>query len=117
MNVLIVEDNADVGWMLSRLIRGLGHTVVNCETPRAAVNSIAAFPADLVLLDIDLPEINGYDLAVLLRRRGLANATILAVSTHADNSMKRCQTTIDGHYVKPLAMHQIELILAGVQCT
>jgi CheY-like chemotaxis protein len=117
MQVLIVEDNPDVGWALSRLIRGLGHTVVNCETPRVALQTIAGFRADLVLLDIDLPEINGYELAVLLRQGGLPNATIMAVTTQDDDSSKRCQATIDGHYIKPLAIHQIKRILAGVHPT
>jgi CheY-like chemotaxis protein len=112
MQVLIVEDNVDIGWALSQLIRGLGHTVVRCETPQSTLEAITSYRPDLVLLDIELPEIDGYKLATLLRKRGLSDATILAISAQDDNPGKRHEATIDGHYVKPLGLSQIEQILA-----
>jgi CheY-like chemotaxis protein len=65
-----------------------------------------------VLLDIDLPDLDGYTLAVLLRHRGLPHARMVAVSSHEDDPTKRRAASIDAHYMKPEALRRIGEILA-----
>jgi CheY-like chemotaxis protein len=111
MQVLIVEDNMDVAWALSRLLCNLGHDVISCPTPTLALEAVNVFLPDLVLLDIGLPEIDGYGLAMLLRQHGLARTPIMALSSQEDDAVRRRAATIDAHYLKPVGLEQIEQIL------
>ena len=111
MQVLLVEDNVDVAWGLSRLLCGLGHDVVSCPTPAAALEAVDVLEPDLVLLDIGLPEIDGSALAMLLRQHGLAKTPIMAISSQEDDAVRRRAATISAHYVKPVGMRDIEQIL------
>lgn len=69
---------------------------------------------DLVLLDFELPEIDGYKLACLLRENGLASTPIIALSCHDDDPVRRCAAIITAHYVKPIGKEELEAILAQV---
>jgi CheY-like chemotaxis protein len=111
MQVLIVEDNTDVAWALSRLLSRLGHDVVSCPTPAAALKAVELFLPNLVLLDIGLPEIDGYALAMLLRQHGLTRTPIMAISSQEDDAVRRRAATISAHYIKPVGLEQIEEIL------
>jgi CheY-like chemotaxis protein len=111
MQVLIVEDNPDIAWALSEVLRNLGHDVVSCLTPHSALEAVKSHSPDLVLLDIGLPEIDGYALAMLLRQHGLVKTPIMALSSQEDDAARRCAATIDAHYLKPVSIEQIEQIL------
>ncbi len=113
MQVLIVEDNEDIAWTLSRLLQGLGHDAVCCLTPRSALDALNFYKPDLVLLDIGLPEIDGYALAMLLRQQGLARTPIMVLSSQEDNARRRRAARIKAHYKKPISRQQIEDILAN----
>lgn len=64
--VLVVDDDALNRAMLSMSLTSAGHTVVEADCGRAAVERLAEQPVDLVLTDIEMPEMDGYD---LLRHR------------------------------------------------
>src|SRR5688500_11667212 len=113
MRVLVVEDNVDVAWALSQVVRNLGHDVVSCGTPKLALEAVGSLVPDLVSLDIELLEMDGDALAIQLRQRGLTTSPILALSTCEDNPTKRLAASIDAHYLKPVGCLQIEQILAG----
>jgi CheY-like chemotaxis protein len=82
MQVLVIDDDPDITWGLSKLIARLGHDSVSCGNAQSALEALALASPDLVLLDIELPEIDGYKLGCLLRENGLAaHRSSLSVAT------------------------------------
>jgi CheY-like chemotaxis protein len=111
LRILVVEDNEDVAWALSALLGKLGHEVVTCACPSAALAAARSLRPDLVLLDLDLPQMDGYTLAMLLRQRGLEQTPMMAVSCQQDDVVRRRAARIDAHYRKPLEFQQLHEIL------
>ena len=69
LRVLVVEDNVDAGDSLSLLLRLYGHEVLVARTGPSALEVASAFRPNLVLLDIGLPGMDGYQVAERLRER------------------------------------------------
>ena len=69
MNLLLVEDDAASSDALAELLRDEGHTVFTAYSGRQALESLEARRPDLILLDLMLPDVNGWE----FRRRQLGN--------------------------------------------
>jgi signal transduction histidine kinase/ActR/RegA family two-component response regulator len=113
--VLVVDDNEDAGRALAELLGLKGcatSTVASGEDALAAAR--AAMP-DVVLLDLDLPDLSGYEVAERLRQEGgLERLLIVAVSGFGDEQARdRCrQSGIDHHLLKPVDLEELLRILA-----
>ena len=79
--VLVVEDDADVAQLLARRLRSYGHVVQTAPSARLAMHAVGFdFPADVAVLDVNLPGTNGFDLLLQLRKHPeLENETLPAV--------------------------------------
>jgi DNA-binding response OmpR family regulator len=80
--ILIVEDNPQSLELMSYLLGAHGYEVHSAPTGVAAVEAAAAAPVDLVLLDLQLPDVDGYQVLRSLRAHGTA-AKIIAVTAVA----------------------------------
>src|SRR5919204_3084437 len=79
--ILVVDDNVDAADALSELLRDYGHDVITAHTGRVAVDQAKLHRPDLVLLDISLPEMDGYEVARKLRDEvGLSDALLIALT-------------------------------------
>lgn len=83
LRLLLVEDDAIVAEVLEGLLRLQGHDVVRAAHGLAALSELDAGPFHAALLDLDLPGVNGLDLARLIRSRGM-HLPLLAVTARAD---------------------------------
>ncbi|SDY71938.1 ligand-binding sensor domain-containing protein [Lysobacter sp. yr284] len=81
--VLLVEDDPTVAEVIAGLLRTQGHRVTHVANGLAALAEVATARFDLALLDLDLPGINGLDLARQLRAQGFAQP-LVAVTARAD---------------------------------
>jgi PAS domain S-box-containing protein len=118
LRVLVVDDNRDIAESTALLLRMLGHDVdVALDGPDALEKARTAGP-DLVLLDIGLPRMSGYDVARALRAHpATRNATIVACTGYGrdeDRQLARA-AGFDRHAVKPVGADTLSEILAGVQ--
>ena len=75
--ILVVEDSVQVRRLLRQLLAPCGYTVVECENGRSALDAIALQAPDLVLLDLELPDISGHE--VLQRVRSNPSTRMLPV--------------------------------------
>lgn len=104
MNVLLVEDNVDSAEALAILLRSRGLSVQVAHEGRAALSLAEALHPQVVILDIGLPDISGYEVARELRSRDWAGALrIVAVTgwaAEADRGRSQ-QAGIDLHLAKP----------------
>ncbi|AME26887.1 PAS domain-containing protein [Burkholderia sp. PAMC 26561] len=113
--VLIVDDNADSADSLAAIADMLGHTVDVCYNGRSAVALAENKQHELVLCDIGLPDINGYEVAQALRRKLPAKTRLVAISGYAqpEDVQRALDAGFDAHFAKPLDMLRIEQLLTG----
>ena len=84
--ILIVEDNEMNRDMLARRLARLGYTVALAENGRVALDLIAARPFDLVLLDVLMPELDGFEVVAALRQHSDWRTIPIVVLTARDLS-------------------------------
>jgi CheY-like chemotaxis protein len=101
--VLIVDDNLDAAATLEQLMRSLGHDTRVAHNGSDALIMAEQFEPQVVLLDIGMPGMNGYEVAAQLRKRGRA-VKIVAVTGWgtADDRSRSAQAGFDVHLVKPV---------------
>jgi PAS domain S-box-containing protein len=118
LRVLVVDDNVDAAAALGKLMEILGHRVVLAhDGPAALAAAAAAAPLDLILLDIGLPGMEGYEVAVRLRADGHTRAVLVALSGYGreDDVRRAHEAGFDHHLVKPVDLAQLRRIVAGLR--
>ena len=114
--VLVVDDNRDAADLLNELLTGLGHEVKVAYDGHAALDLAEAMKPDLVLLDIGLPGIDGYEIARRLRRDPvLHEVEIVAVTGYGQPEDRRraIEAGFDEHLLKPVQPAAIVQLLDG----
>jgi CheY-like chemotaxis protein len=103
-SILVVDDNKDACASLKLLLEHFGHAVV-CETdPLLAVRRAQEVHPQVVILDIEMPGLNGYSLAKRLRAApNTKPVRILAISGHGgpDAEGECARAGIDAYFIKP----------------
>ncbi|WP_162249874.1 ATP-binding protein [Massilia sp. Root351] len=105
LKVLVVDDNADAANMLGILVEELGHRAFIELHPRAAIERARSEAPDFCLLDIGLPDMDGFALARLLRSRPeTANAVLIAVSGYGQPEDREAAFSagFDHYFAKPI---------------
>jgi CheY-like chemotaxis protein len=114
--LLVVDDNHDVATGLAEVLKLLGHDVRIAGDGPSALEVDAAFHPDLVLLDIGLPGMDGYEVARRLRGAPPARRPVLvAVTGWGSEEDRRLSEDagFDAHLVKPLELSVLVEILEG----
>jgi CheY-like chemotaxis protein len=114
--ILIVDDNRDSADSLAVLLRILGHEVRQAYDGLEGFAAALEFLPDVLLLDIGLPGMNGYEVAKRIRsENGLRSVRIVAVSGYgSDEDRQRARAAgFDDYLVKPLELASLESILAS----
>ncbi len=115
--VLVVDDNADAVASLAELLRLDGHEVREATDGREALAQADEFRPEVVLLDLGLPGLDGWEVAKALRRRaGGGRALLVAISGYgrSDDRARSQAAGIDLHMVKPVEPGRIrELVRDG----
>jgi CheY-like chemotaxis protein len=115
--VLIVDDNLDSALSMSLLLRQAGHETLQVHTGSEAVEAALRFNPRAVLLDIGLPDMDGHEVARLMREEpALDGALVIAVTGYGrEQDMAESRAAgIDAHLVKPVDMDRVfELVAAG----
>lgn len=114
LRVLVVDDDEDTADMLEYWLRSEGHEVRTANTGSAALAVVDRFTPDVVLLDIGLPGMDGYEVAHRLRQRPSLVRTLFVAITGFGQPADRERTIRAGfhaHLVKPTRLDEIEKIL------
>jgi PAS domain S-box-containing protein len=111
--VLIVDDNVDAASTLHLLLDALGHETRVVHDGMAALEAFDEFHPQLVLLDIGLPGIDGYEVARRFRARQRQGVRIVAVTGwgQAEDRDQSSAAGFDLHLVKPVDEEQLRQIL------
>lgn len=103
--VLYVEDNFDNRMLVRRVLEADGYTVVDAENASEAMKAIQQEKPDLILMDINMPEVDGYTLTAKIRATpGMSNVPIIAVTANVmrGDREKSLEAGCDGYIQKPI---------------
>jgi DNA-binding response OmpR family regulator len=103
--ILVVDDNPDSASSLEKVLTLSGHEAMTAGDGLTAVAEAERFRPDVVLLDIGLPRLNGYDACRLIREHSWgANMILIAVTGWGEEEDRRRSRDagFDGHLVKPV---------------
>lgn len=113
--ILVADDDEDTVASLSRLLRAQGYAVRGVHRGTEVLQAIFSFAPDVVLLDISMPQMSGYEVARTLRERyGSARPVLIAVTGHAEES-DRHQARAAGfehHVAKPFDPQALLALIA-----
>jgi PAS domain S-box-containing protein len=115
--VLIVDDNEDASESLALVLRLMGHEIATASDGLAALNIAKSFLPELILLDIGMPALNGYETAARIREqpwsRGVRLVALTGWGQDADRK-RSAEAGFDLHLVKPIDPAEIERLLADL---
>jgi PAS domain S-box-containing protein len=112
--VLVVDDNEDAAETLAEMVRMLGHDAEVAYDGPTAVRRAGEYHPDLVLCDIGLPRMDGYEVAHELRAARGRNVRLVALSGYArpEDVAEAMEAGFDEHVAKPCDPEQIERLLS-----
>lgn len=112
--ILIVDDNTDAANSLASILELDGHNARTAYTSSDALEYAAGFDPDVVLLDIGLPGMDGYEVARQLRARGLKAQIVALTGYGRPEDIERARGAgFDAHLVKPVDLQSLALALAS----
>ena len=119
LRIMVVEDNVDSADSLSMLLRLHGNEVLVARTGPTALELASDFRPNVVLLDIGLPGMDGYEVARRLREKPEFNNTTLCALTGftpSEADRRRHQETgFDHHFVKPVKLDRLLEVFKAVK--
>jgi signal transduction histidine kinase len=112
--ILVVDDNVDAAEALGELLRDYGHDVVTAHDGTQALDHARLHRPEIVLLDISMPEMDGYEVAKRVRDElGLSDALLVALSGYGEDRHRRLarEAGFDQHITKPVDSAKLEELL------
>lgn len=116
--LLVVDDNRDAAESMSMLLQMWGHEVVFAYDGPSALETAEQWQPEAVILDIGLPGMNGYEVAVRMRELPHArNAVLIAITGYGrdDDRLRSQRAGIDHHLVKPVAPDALRDLVDSLQ--
>jgi CheY-like chemotaxis protein len=104
--ILLAEDNRVTQLATRKLLERRGHEVHVADNGREAVEKVTATPFDVVLMDLEMPGLNGISAAAAIRSMGIGGLPIVAYTVHTlPEDRRRCdQAGVDGFLAKPVSV-------------
>jgi len=115
--ILVVDDARDAGLILGKLLERLGNEVTVQQNPLAALELAVALRPDLVLSDISMPQIDGFEFARRLRSNPqFANVPLVALTGYDEEEDRRAsrEAGFNFHLVKPISLEALQSLIASV---
>jgi signal transduction histidine kinase/ActR/RegA family two-component response regulator len=115
--VLVVDDNVDSAESLALLLKTMGQVVHTAYDGPAALDAVERFSPDVVLLDIGLPGMSGYEVARQIRQRGQADVLLIALTGYGqkEDQARAREAGFDHHLVKPTDVRRLPELFVSLQ--
>jgi two-component system CheB/CheR fusion protein len=115
--ILIVDDNRDAASSMATLLEQEGNVVETAHDGAAALAAAEAFRPDVILLDIGMPKMSGYEVARKIRAATWGQDVVLVALTgfgQPEDRMKSREVGFDHHLVKPVELSALMTLLEGI---
>jgi DNA-binding response OmpR family regulator len=105
--LLVVDDDDDIRLLLEELLRGAGYAVETAVDGRAALRAFHEHPADLVVLDLSMPDLDGFE--TLERLRDLSDAPVILLTARGGeiDKVRGFRAGADDYVVKPFGRQEL----------
>ncbi|WOD17033.1 hybrid sensor histidine kinase/response regulator [Paraburkholderia kirstenboschensis] len=116
VRLLLVDDNRDALMSLGILLELEGHDVTTASNGRDAIRLMAEVRPEVAIVDVGMPDVDGFDVARAVRADGtLSDITLVALTGYAAESDKSraLAAGFDYHLTKPLSLEKLQYILAN----
>jgi PAS domain S-box-containing protein len=113
--ILVIEDNPDAAETLEQLLQMAGHRTRIARDGRSAIEAFREFAPDVVISDVGLPDISGYELIRRIRRleRGRPSFAVALTGYAQGDDVERARAAgFDAHLAKPAPLERLEELLA-----
>ena len=112
--VLVADDNRDAAESMGMLLRLMGNEVRTVHDGLQAVTEAEAFQPDVILLDIGMPRLNGYDAARRIREQRWSQGAVLVALTgwgQDEDKRRASEAGFDRHFTKPVNPADLERLI------
>ncbi|MEJ7594746.1 MAG: ATP-binding protein [Planctomycetaceae bacterium] len=113
--ILVVDDNHDSAMSLGMMLKLMGNEIQTAHDGLAAVEAANQFRPDMILLDIGLPKLNGYDACRRIREQSWSEGTVIVALTgwgQDDDRRRSREAGFNHHLVKPVEINALQQLLA-----
>ena len=113
--ILVVDDNHDSALSLAMMLSIMGHETRTAHDGESAVETAESFLPEVVLLDIGLPKLNGYEVAQRIREHAWGTSMFLIAVTgwgQEEDRQRSSEVGLNVHMVKPVEPAALEKLLA-----
>jgi CheY-like chemotaxis protein len=116
LKVLVVDDSHGACELLRRYLEKRGHEVCSAHDGESALRLVQRFRPDVLVLDIRLPDMNGYELMQSFKKMDrIRGAKFIGVSGYGDGAPADVSTSFDHFLEKPLDLARLGSLLVGRQ--
>jgi len=115
--ILVVDDNPDSALSLAMMLSIMGHETRTAHDGESAVTTAESFRPEVILLDIGLPKLNGYEVAQRIRNSPWGGGMFLIAVTgwgQDEDRQRSAEVGLNAHMVKPVEPSALEKLLAGL---
>jgi len=106
--ILVVEDDANIRFGLTELLSSEGYAIEACERGNLAVGAVEKHRPELVVLDVMLPEVNGYDVCKQLRERGYRGLVLMLTAKSQEmDKVVGLECGADDYVTKPFGLREL----------
>jgi len=116
--VLVIDDNVDAANTLTQMLKLMGNEVRTAHDGQTGLAAAKEFDADLILLDLGMPKVSGFDVAKAIRSEPWGQTLTLVALTgwgQEEDRKKSEEAGFDAHMVKPVEPKTLEKLLADVE--
>ena len=112
--ILVVDDEEQLRSLISYALSSAGMTVTSVGTGEEAISAVSEDPIDLVVLDVLLPDANGFELCGQLRRHTKAPVVFLTVRSDQSDVIKGLEAGGDDYLAKPFSVEELLLRINAI---
>jgi CheY-like chemotaxis protein len=112
--VLVVDDNTAAAQGVGKLLAYMGYEVDHAYTGAEAIQKADSFHPDSIILDIGLPDMDGYEVATTLRKKIKFSGKLVALTGYGqdEDKEKARAAGFDNHLTKPVGIAELQSVLA-----
>jgi len=113
--ILVVDDEEGLAVLFASLLEENGHQTLVVHDGPSALAAVRSFGPDVVILDLGLPKMDGYETARKIREEHADEKILLIATTgYQKNDARLKQAGFDQHLIKPVDMHRLAALIAGL---